>query len=145
MTEPRGWPKIAVVGAGAVGGYFGGLLARAGAPVVMIGRPAFVEAVKKNGLFLDTLQFQESVRVEASTELDAARGADLVLFCVKTYDTEPAAALILPVIGRDTVIVSVQNGIDNDERIARVVQQLVVRTVDLDRVVGRQRGRVVRR
>ncbi|HLB87400.1 MAG TPA: 2-dehydropantoate 2-reductase N-terminal domain-containing protein, partial [Terriglobales bacterium] len=66
MTAQQPWPKIAVVGAGAVGGYFGGLLARAGAPVVMIGRPSFVEAVKKNGLFLDTLQFQESVRVEAS-------------------------------------------------------------------------------
>ena len=75
MTQQENWPKVAVVGAGAVGGYFGGLLARAGAPVVMIGRAAFVEAVKKNGLFLDTLQFQESVRVEASAELSAARGA----------------------------------------------------------------------
>jgi len=62
-----------------VGGYFGGLLARAGAPVVMIGRPAFVEAVKKSGLFLDTLQFQESVRIEPSTELSAVRGAEIVL------------------------------------------------------------------
>ena len=59
MTSPEPWPRIAVVGAGAVGGYFGGLLARAGAPVVMIGRPAFVEAVKKHGLFLDTLHFQD--------------------------------------------------------------------------------------
>ena len=75
MTQQENWPKVAVVGAGAVGGYFGGLLARAGAPVVLIGRAAFVEAVKKNGLFLDTLQFQESVRVEASAELSAARGA----------------------------------------------------------------------
>ena len=84
MTQQENWPKVAVVGAGAVGGYFGGLLARAGAPVVMIGRPAFVGAVSKNGLFLDTLQFQESVRVEASTELNRVRGAEIVLFCVKT-------------------------------------------------------------
>src|SRR5258708_11821579 len=80
MTSPEPWPKIAVVGAGAVGGYFGGLLARAGAPVVMIGRPAFVEAVKKNGLLLDTLHFQESVRFEASTDLGAIRGVEIVLF-----------------------------------------------------------------
>ena len=53
------WPKIAVVGAGAVGGYFGGMLARAGAPLILIGRPAFVDEVGKNGLFLDTVQFQE--------------------------------------------------------------------------------------
>jgi len=52
------WPKIAVVGAGAVGGYFGGMLARAGAPVVLIGRPAFVEAVNREGLILDTTQFK---------------------------------------------------------------------------------------
>jgi ketopantoate reductase len=67
------WPKIAVVGAGAVGGYFGGMLARAGAPVILIGRAAFVDAVKKNGLTLDTLHFNENVRVEAATELEAAR------------------------------------------------------------------------
>ena len=69
----KSWPRIAVIGAGAVGGYFGGLLARAGAPVVFVGRAGFAEAVKKNGLFLDTLGFQESVRVEASSELRAAR------------------------------------------------------------------------
>ena len=117
MTEPQGWPKIAVVGAGAVGGYFGGLLARAGAPVVMIGRPAFVEAVKKNGLFLDTLQFQESVRVEASTELDAARGADLVLFCVKTTDNATTARALAPLLVPGTLVLSFQNGVDNVEQI----------------------------
>ncbi|HEY6264999.1 MAG TPA: 2-dehydropantoate 2-reductase [Candidatus Acidoferrum sp.] len=120
MTEPQGWPKIAVVGAGAVGGYFGGLLARAGAPVVMIGRPAFVEAVKKNGLFLDTLQFQESVRVEASTELDAARGADLVLFCVKTTDNAMTARALAPLLAPGALVLSFQNGVDNVEQIRAV-------------------------
>ena len=91
MTAQENWPKIAVVGAGAVGGYFGGLLARAGAPVVMIGRPAFVEALKNSGLFLDTLQFQESVRVEASAEISAVHGAEIVLFCVKTTDNATLA------------------------------------------------------
>jgi 2-dehydropantoate 2-reductase len=117
VTEQHGWPKIAVVGAGAVGGYFGGLLARAGAPVVMIGRPAFVEAVKKSGLFLDTLQFQESVRVEASTELSAARGAEVVLFCVKTTDNATTARALAPLLAPGALVLSMQNGVDNVEQI----------------------------
>jgi len=117
MTSPEPWPRIAVVGAGAVGGYFGGLLARAGAPVVMIGRAAFVEAVKKNGLFLDTLHFQESVRVEASTELSAVRGAEMVLFCVKTTDNAATARAIAPLLMPNALVLSFQNGVDNVEQI----------------------------
>jgi 2-dehydropantoate 2-reductase len=117
VTQQEGWPKIAVVGAGAVGGYFGGLLARAGAPVVMIGRPAFVEAVKKNGLFLDTLHFQESVRVEASTELSAVRGAEIVLFCVKTTDNATTARALAPLLAPGALVLSLQNGVDNVEQI----------------------------
>jgi len=114
---PESWPRIAVVGAGAVGGYFGGLLARAGAPVVMIGRPAFVEAVKKNGLFLDTLHFQGSVRVEASSELNAARDAEVVLFCVKTTDNAPTARALAPLVAPGAIVLSMQNGVDNVEQI----------------------------
>ena len=117
MTSPEPWPRIAVVGAGAVGGYFGGLLARAGAPVVMIGRPAFVEAVKKNGIFLDTLHFQESVRVEASTELSAVRGTEIVLFCVKTTDNAATARAIAPLLAPNALVLSFQNGVDNVEQI----------------------------
>jgi 2-dehydropantoate 2-reductase len=117
MTEQSGWPKIAVVGAGAVGGYFGGMLALAGAPVVMIGRPAFVEAVRKNGLFLDTLQFQESVRVEAATELSAARGAEVVLFCVKTTDNAATARELAPLLAPGAIVVIMQNGVDNVEQV----------------------------
>ena len=117
MIQQDGWPKIAVVGAGAVGGYFGGLLARAGAPVVMIGRPAFVEAVRKNGLFLDTLHFQESVQVEASTELSAARGAEIILFCVKTTDNAATARALAPLLAPGALVLSLQNGVDNVEQI----------------------------
>src|ERR1700716_90032 len=117
MTSSEGWPKITVVGAGAVGGYFGGLLARAGAPVVMIGRPFFVEAVKKSGLFLDTLPFQESVRVEASTELSAVRGAEIVLFCVKTTDNATTARALSPLLAPGALVLSMQNGVDNVEQI----------------------------
>ncbi len=117
MTSPEPWPRIAVVGAGAVGGYFGGLLARAGASVVMIGRSAFVEAVKKNGLFLDTLHFKESVRVEASTELSAIRAAEIVLFCVKTTDDAATARAIAPLLAPNALVLSFQNGVDNVEQI----------------------------
>jgi 2-dehydropantoate 2-reductase len=117
MTQQNGWPKIAVVGAGAVGGYFGGMLARAGAPVMMIGRPAFVEAVGKNGLFLDTLQFQESVHVEAATELSAARGAEVVLFCVKTTDNAATARELAPLLAPGAIVVILQNGVDNVEQV----------------------------
>src|SRR5215470_10079648 len=91
MSDEESWPKIAVVGAGAVGGYFGGMLARTGAPVVFIGRPAFVETVAKDGLLLDTTTFKERVKVEASADLSAVHGADIVLFCVKTTDTPSTA------------------------------------------------------
>ena len=117
MTAQENWPKIAVVGAGAVGGYFGGLLARAGAPVIMIGRLAFVEAIKKGGLFLDTLQFQESVQVEASTELSAVRGAEIVLFCVKTTDNATTARALAPLLAPGALVLSMQNGVDNVEQI----------------------------
>jgi 2-dehydropantoate 2-reductase len=117
MTDSQPWPRIAVVGAGAVGGYFGGLLARAGATVTMIGRPAFVEAVTKNGLFLDTLHFQERVRVEASTEIKAVRGAEIVLFCVKTTDNAATARAIAPLPSPGALVLSMQNGVDNVEQI----------------------------
>jgi 2-dehydropantoate 2-reductase len=117
VSQQESWPRIAVVGAGAVGGYFGGLLARAGAPVVMIGRPVFVEAVRKNGLFLDTLQFQESVCVEASTELSAVRGAEIVLFCVKTTDNAATARALAPLLAPGALVLSMQNGVDNVDQI----------------------------
>jgi len=117
VNESQAFPRVAVVGAGAVGGYFGGIMARAGASVVMIGRQAFVDAVTAKGLFLDTVQFQETVRVEASTELSAVRGAEIVLFCVKTTDTTDTARELVPFLAPNAVVVSLQNGVDNAERI----------------------------
>jgi 2-dehydropantoate 2-reductase len=117
MSGETNWPRIAVVGAGAVGGYFGGMLARAGAPVVMIGRAAFVEAVRKSGLLLDTVQFKETVHPETSTEMAAAKGADVVLFSVKTTDTVVAAQELAKHISPHTRVVSLQNGVNNAEEI----------------------------
>src|SRR5262249_41409473 len=117
MIEEKIWPKIAVVGAGAVGGYFGGMLARAGAPVVFIGRPTFVAAVEQDGLLLDTTQFKETVRAAASAELSAARDAEVVLFCVKTTDTAGTARELAKILAPSAILVSMQNGADNAEQI----------------------------
>ncbi|MGA8221003.1 MAG: 2-dehydropantoate 2-reductase [Candidatus Acidiferrales bacterium] len=110
-------PRVAVLGAGAVGSYFGGMLARAGVDVTLIARPAHVEAIRRNGLFLDTVTFQEHVSVAASTDVSAARDADFVLFCVKTLDTEDAARSLAPHLAPTATVVSLQNGVDNVPRI----------------------------
>ena len=110
-APPR--PKVAVVGAGAVGGYFGGLLARSGVETVLIGRESFVTAVNRQGLTLDTLTFTETVRVTATTELAAVRSAGIVLFCVKTTDTAATARALAPHLNSAALVVSLQNGAEN--------------------------------
>jgi len=111
------WPRIAVLGAGAVGCYFGGMLARAGAPVTLIGRPQPVEAITRNGLFLDTMHFQQQIPVSASTEVSAARDAEIILLCVKTVATVQAAECLTAHLAPRAVVLSLQNGVDNVERI----------------------------
>jgi 2-dehydropantoate 2-reductase len=113
--------KAAVLGAGAVGCYFGGMLARAGHAVTLIGRPLHVEAMRRSGLRFEAKTFDERVPVEASTDPAAVGGAALVLFCVKSTDTEAAAAQIAPHLDAGALLVNLQNGVDNTERIqARV-------------------------
>jgi 2-dehydropantoate 2-reductase len=119
MTTETNWPKVAVVGAGAVGGYFGGLLARSGVPVTMIGRAAFAETVRKTGLRLDTMQFQETVHLAASTEISAAAGADYVLLCVKTTDTASVSKDIARYISPSAIVLSLQNGVNNADEIRK--------------------------
>jgi 2-dehydropantoate 2-reductase len=106
------------MGAGAVGCFFGGMLARAGADVTLIARGAHLEALTKDGLFLDSIHFQQRVPVRASAEPAAVRGAELVLFSVKTVDTETAAKSIAPHLSPGAIILSLQNGVDNVARIA---------------------------
>jgi 2-dehydropantoate 2-reductase len=117
MNGPSDTCKVAVVGAGAVGGYFGGMLARAGLPVVLIGRPPFVEAVERSGLKIDSFQFQETVLLQASSTLTAAAGADVVLFCVKTTDTASVAKELATMLRANALVVSMQNGVNNAEEI----------------------------
>lgn len=123
------WPRIAVVGAGAVGCYFGGVLARAGAPVTLIGRGQHVAAIERDGLLLETTQGTSRIRTDASTEIDAAHGAGLVLFCVKSNDSESVARQLAPLLAADAVLLSLQNGVDNVERIRRHVNCAVVPAV----------------
>jgi 2-dehydropantoate 2-reductase len=109
--------RVAVMGAGAVGSYFGGMLARPGARVTLIGRPNHVQAIQKSGLLLDTVTFKEQVTVNASTDPADVRDAQFVLFCVKTLDTENAARAIAPNLSPDAIVISLQNGVDNIARI----------------------------
>ncbi len=118
--------RVAVLGAGAVGCYYGGMLARAGHRVTLIGRPVHVDAFRKSGLHFEGLKFDEQIPVDASTDAAAVRGARLVLFCVKSTDTEQAAAQIAPHLDADAVIVNLQNGVDNTERIESKISQTVV-------------------
>jgi 2-dehydropantoate 2-reductase len=105
------------VGAGAVGCYFGGMLARAGNPVTLIGRAHHVEAICAYGLRFEGIHFQGAIPVDASTDLAAAREAAVVLLCVKTLDTEKVMRAVAPHLAGGALVVSLQNGVDNAERI----------------------------
>jgi 2-dehydropantoate 2-reductase len=110
------------MGSGGTGGYFGGLLARAGEDVTFVARGAHLEALRAKGLAVRSrLVGDFTVPARATDDPGEAGPADLVLFCVKAYDTESAAERLRAAVGPDTVILPVQNGIDSAERIGRVV------------------------
>jgi 2-dehydropantoate 2-reductase len=117
--------KIAVMGAGAVGCYYGAMLARAGHAVSLIGRPQHVDAVRRAGLRLQTQALDEHVAMHASTDAGAARDAGLVLFCVKSTDTAGAATDLAPHLDADTLVLSLQNGVDNADRLRAQLRQPV--------------------
>lgn len=105
------------MGAGAVGCYYGGMLARAGHDVVLIGRPAHVDAIRNNGLDFETAVFRERIGLAADTEAAAVAGADLVLCCVKSTDTAAAAEAMAPHLAPSAFVLSLQNGVDNGLRL----------------------------
>ena len=90
------WSKIAVVGAGAVGSYFGAVLAQAGNNVTLIGRQSHIDAINRDGLLFQDQSAERRVEVSATTDIAAVSGAGLVLFCVKSLDTEQAAKQMAP-------------------------------------------------
>ena len=121
--------SVAVLGAGAVGCFYGGMLARAGHAVTLIGRPAHVDALRAAGLHFEGLKFDATIAVTASTAPDAVRGARLVLFCVKSTDTETAATQTAPFLDADAIVLNLQNGVDNTERIASRIRRTVIPAV----------------
>lgn len=111
--------QIVVAGSGGTGGYFGAKLAAAGHKVTFLARGAHLRAIRDNGLTVrSAVEGEWNVPVEAAESLDGHDPADLVLFCVKSFDTDEAAAVIRPVVGPDTAVLSIQNGIDNEDKLA---------------------------
>lgn len=129
MSTTRDPIRVAVLGAGAVGCYYGGMLARAGHEVVLIGRELHVTAFRASGLRFEARTFDEHVAVHADTEAGAVRGARLVLFCVKSTDTDTAAGQIAPHLDAHAIVLNLQNGVDNAARIASRIGRPVIPAV----------------
>jgi 2-dehydropantoate 2-reductase len=114
--------RIAVVGTGGVGGYFGGRLAAAGADVWFIARGAHLDAMKSRGLRIISPKGDAHVEhVNATSNPSKIGAVDVVLFTVKLYDVDAALALLPPLIGPDTVVIPLQNGVDGIDLVTRAV------------------------
>jgi 2-dehydropantoate 2-reductase len=114
--------RIAVMGSGGVGGYFGARLAKGGADVVFVARGAHLEAMRKNGLRIES-DFEpiELAKVNVTDDVAHIGRVDLVLFAVKLWDTLSAAKSLLPSIGPDTGLISFQNGVQKDDMLRPIV------------------------
>ncbi|MFB6252870.1 MAG: ketopantoate reductase family protein [Halobellus sp.] len=110
--------KIAVYGAGGVGGYLGGRLAEAGADVHLIARGGHLEALREDGLRVESVAGDFAVDVPVTDDPADVGPCEYVLFTVKSYDTEAAARDLNPLVGEDTAVLSLQNGVDNERLIA---------------------------
>ena len=115
--------RIAVMGAGAVGGYFGAKLSAAGQEVSFIARGRHLEAMRRDGLKVKSIDGDLHVRSLFTEEPGDVGSVDLVLLCVKSYDTEAAARKLAPLVGGKTMILSLQNGVDNPDKIAAVWEE----------------------
>ncbi len=113
--------RIAVVGAGGVGGYFGGRLAAAGVDVAFVARGPHLNAIQERGLRVDSVKGDFTVSVTAYEDPADIGPCEFVLYCVKSYDTDSAAMGLRPLIGPNTAVVSLQNGIDNEARLAAII------------------------
>jgi 2-dehydropantoate 2-reductase len=115
--------RIVIMGAGGVGGYFGAHLAQAGHDVVFVARGPHLQAMRRRGLRLEGERGDIVLsNVEATDDPATLDGpADAILFAVKLYDTESAGAALKPLVGPETMVVSLQNGVDGPERLASVL------------------------
>ena len=112
--------RVAVLGSGGIGGYYGALLARSGHDVAFIARGAHLEAMQRRGLTVGTSEGESTIPVTASADTASVGTVDLVLFGVKSYDTETAAQALTPLMARDTAVITFQNGLDNVDAIVAV-------------------------
>ena len=114
--------RIAIVGAGGVGGLFGAALAKAGADVTFIARGKHLEAMKSKGLRVESQLGNTHLQPTQATDDPASVGpVDYVIFCVKLWDVESAGAQIKPMVGKDTAVIPLQNGIDAPERLIAIL------------------------
>lgn len=113
--------RIAVVGSGGIGGYYGGRLREAGHDVVFVARGAHLDALRRRGLTVRTPAGESTVPVTAVAETGGVAPVDLALFCVKSYDTDTAARLLPPLMAPHTAVLTLQNGIDNADTIGAMV------------------------
>jgi len=121
--------QVAVVGAGAVGCYYGGMLLRAGHDVMFIGRQPHVDAINAHGLLLDTQSFKGHLPASAATDASALGSPDLVLVCVKSADTEQAGRSLIGHLRPETSVLSLQNGVDNAPRLGAIISHAVIPAV----------------
>jgi 2-dehydropantoate 2-reductase len=120
---------VAVIGAGAVGCYYGGLLLKAGHDVTFIGRQPHVDAINADGLLLDTKTFKGHLPAKAATDTATLAASDMVLVCVKSADTEQAGRSLAGRVLPETSVLSLQNGVDNATRLAAVTGHAVIPVV----------------
>jgi 2-dehydropantoate 2-reductase len=114
--------RIAVIGAGGIGAIYGAAFAKSGVEVIFVARGAHLRAIRKNGLRIEGDRGITEIRPAAATDDIAAIGAvDYVLFCVKLWDVEPAGAQLRPIVGPETAVVPLQNGVDAAERLAAIL------------------------
>jgi len=116
--------EIVVMGAGAIGGYFGARLAAAGHAVTLVARGPHLAALQENGLILHSPKGDLHLPdIRAVGDISQAAPADIVLFMVKNYDVEAAARAILPTLRPDTMVVTCQNGVSAPQRLAKIIGQ----------------------
>ena len=114
--------RIVIVGAGGVGGYFGAKLARGGQDVTVVARGAHLDAIRKDGLRVrSAVEGEYTAPVTAVEKVDGLPPADAVLLCVKSFDTEAAVEQVRSVVGPQTPVLSLQNGVDNEDKTDRVL------------------------
>jgi 2-dehydropantoate 2-reductase len=114
--------RVAVIGTGGIGGPYGASLAKAGADVTFVARGAHLAAMRENGLRIEGDRGETHIRPAQATDDIASIGTvDVILFCVKLWDVEPAAEQLRAIIGPQTAVIPLQNGIDAAERLIRIL------------------------